>query len=284
MPSGEELNVYYSHYSYTKEVQIPKSTARSINATLKMLRRMAGKKNLIFLDFGCGQGDVVLIARDLGFSAYGFEVSKAAVERCSERGVPLLSLSQIENMKFDVVTAYEVVEHLARPSETLLLLSDILCNEGILYLTTPNSNSLSNRRGRLSSLLYPEHLTLFSKHAISIFAPRYGFSVVDVKTEGLKSQFLLSLRDSVSDFPKDHRVELGENCYSEKFFVKPRCGTSARIESWHIVNVGSMFKESAFYILLGSKKLINFILTLLDVGETLKVTLRKVNTSRCAVE
>jgi SAM-dependent methyltransferase len=274
-PTNEVLSSYYADYSYSHLVNLPPAVRRSIMITLNSLRELVPGTSPILLDYGCGQGDVVLIARELGFEAYGFEVSESALRICSDRGVPLLNLNELRNKRFNVVTAFEVIEHLPYPGDFFSLTSEILCRDGLLYFTTPNADSLSNMRGQMGSLLYPEHLCLFSKRSVSIATPYYGFYVWSMKTEGFKSTILLRIRDMAFLREADHKNNFWkrQNAVMVPSNMIDVHSDGYRPKITHFI----IFKcqDAILSLLLLFKAIVNIILDWFGVGETLKVTLKK---------
>lgn len=272
LASDELLKRYYSRYSYSKIVFLPLGVKYSIVQTLSYLKKHVKHPAPKMLDYGCGQGDTVLIAREIGFDAYGFELSEAAIELCRKRGVPMLTESEIVAKRFNVITAFEVIEHLPLPAEFLRLSSERLYDDGLLYLTTPNLHSISNKLGKYSSLVFPEHLSLFSNKSFSVAAPLYNFSVKNIRTEGLKSSILLRLRDIICDsrYEQTACLNKSDSCihkHSEVWSASIRQSISSRFTR--------VVKVLTFILLYGSKKIVNEILNLFGLGETLKVTLRK---------
>jgi ubiquinone/menaquinone biosynthesis C-methylase UbiE len=77
---------------------------------------------------------------------------------------------------FDVVLCTEVLEHVARPIETLQELGRILAPKGRLFLTAPLSSGLHQQ---------PYHYYGgFSPHFYKKFLPEFGFDTVDILPTG----------------------------------------------------------------------------------------------------
>jgi SAM-dependent methyltransferase len=130
-------------------------------------------------------------ARDRGWEAQGTEFERRAVEIVRAKG---LSCAQaptgpetFEPGSFDVVTAFEVVEHVGDPRAEATAIAAALRPGGLLYLTTPNFDSLSRRllRGRWSVVSFPEHLSYFTPTTLRSWLARAGFEPVAVTTTGV---------------------------------------------------------------------------------------------------
>lgn len=105
------------------------------------------------LDVGCAHGYVVELLRELGYEAYGIEVSRI-VERAGNRDALMLSSwthLSFRSEIFDLVTSFDVIEHLPDHKSAFMALREafrVLRGGGILILMTPRKclvNILSDR-------------------------------------------------------------------------------------------------------------------------------------------
>lgn len=134
------------------------------------------------LDFGCYTGG--LLAR-LPYTCerYGVEVNRAAAAVASnEVGTRIWStIDEIpSDLRFDVVIATDVVEHMMNPSEIVDKLAALLANDGILIITTGDAdNYLWNRFGaNWWYCFFPEHVTFLSKAWFDHLAQENGLSIL----------------------------------------------------------------------------------------------------------
>jgi SAM-dependent methyltransferase len=102
------------------------------------------------LDIGAAGGYLVKLASERGFDAQGVEISEHAVEIAQsvipgkvQRGT--LDKLQLEPSCLDVITLFDVLEHLAEPREALQRLSGWLKPGGVIAVTIPDVDSLSAR-------------------------------------------------------------------------------------------------------------------------------------------
>lgn len=97
------------------------------------------------LDIGCGEGVLLEEAKSLGFDVTGVDYSEYAVEVCHKKNLNAICLD-IEsqelpfNEEFDIVIAAEIIEHLFDYYRFLASVNNCLKEEGLLFLTTPNSS------------------------------------------------------------------------------------------------------------------------------------------------
>jgi 2-polyprenyl-3-methyl-5-hydroxy-6-metoxy-1,4-benzoquinol methylase len=151
------------------------------------LKRYAHSGRL--LDVGCATGYFLNAAR-LDFETQGIELSEWAALYARERlrldvvnaGLDEASLPAEH---FDVVTLNDVIEHFTDPRAALLRIQGLLRPGGLLYLVTPNIESLSARilRGRWWGLR-PAHVFYFSPATLTALLRETGFEVELVKSYG----------------------------------------------------------------------------------------------------
>jgi SAM-dependent methyltransferase len=112
---------------------------------------------LKILDIGCAAGGTLAYLGAWG-EAWGLDIAPEAVELCRTWGLPPdhLILGSAEGMpffhdrQFDLITAVEILEHLAAPEKALQEIYRILKPNGLLILTVPADQKLwSDRDVRL---------------------------------------------------------------------------------------------------------------------------------------
>jgi SAM-dependent methyltransferase len=156
---------------------------RYILRTLK--RHTAGLK---LLDVGAGNGYFVYLARsEFGLRADGLEISAAEADYARDTfGLELLrgDLS-IVTEKYDVVTSFNVLEHVKQPATLLTEMAERLAPGGLLVLTTPNPSCIHRRLRGLdhwSMVCPPHHINLFTRAALQEMLSRMGFEVLEYST------------------------------------------------------------------------------------------------------
>ncbi len=97
------------------------------------------------LDLGCGEGYGLALLAAVAESAVGVEVDPAAVEhsRSAYKGVDVRQgtvhdLSDFANDAFDVVTCFEVIEHVDRQEVVIEQADRVLADDGVFVISTPN--------------------------------------------------------------------------------------------------------------------------------------------------
>ena len=189
VPSSKELNDCYSIYSYSTLRPVSKETINSFNKLLDYFEKYRDTGNI--LDIGCGQGDFLFEARKRNWNVYGSEYSQAATDLCEKRGIKMykghLTKNIFDNIKFDVISSFEVIEHINNPNDFMSLINHKLQENGLVYCTTPNFNSLLRNfeKDKFMMIAYPEHISFYTKHSIKYLGMKNNFKSLKVKTTGL---------------------------------------------------------------------------------------------------
>ena len=98
------------------------------------------------LDVGCGTGAFLEAARRRGWKIAGTEISPEAARAASRLlGVEVfcgeLASARLESDRFDLVTLWHVLEHVADPSATLSECARVLSPGGVMVVAVPNVES-----------------------------------------------------------------------------------------------------------------------------------------------
>jgi SAM-dependent methyltransferase len=140
------------------------------------------------LDLGCGNGDFLKLALEAGWDVYGVEISDSCRREAERRaGVQVYSSPHCISEKrefFDVITMWEVIEHLPHPDRVLGEVLPLLRVGGLLAMTTPNTRNLTALRSpaRWAEYKPPEHLLYFNFETIHRYlSGRFNLQVVEVK-------------------------------------------------------------------------------------------------------
>ncbi|MEO7952640.1 MAG: class I SAM-dependent methyltransferase [Polaromonas sp.] len=130
------------------------------------LRQLAELPRGVLIDVGCGNGDTVKLAAQLGWQALGIELDVAAVSAAQARGLNVIEGSyealSSHAGQADCLICSHVIEHVHQPLELLRLLLAALKPKGVLLLSAPNAAShLCDRYGEnWRGLEAPRHLAI----------------------------------------------------------------------------------------------------------------------------
>lgn len=244
IPTVEELNDYYKVYAYSGELNISPVTIKSYHTLLDEFEKYRKTNKLI--DVGCGAGYFLEEAKKRGWDVYGTEYSEKAVEVCSKKDINIkkgkLNASEFSGVEFDIVTSFEVLEHINNPNEEIEEFKKLLRKGGLFYCTTPNFNSIMRYvlKEKYNVITYPEHLSYYTKKTLSRLLINNGFKRVKFLSTGI----------SIDRFNKSR----GKITSSDKPSVDQRIRENIK-RKWY----------------LGiAKKIVNYLLTLTNTGLTLK--------------
>jgi 2-polyprenyl-3-methyl-5-hydroxy-6-metoxy-1,4-benzoquinol methylase len=153
-PAGEDTR-YINVSGYFEDVMIvTDERQRQAGGTLaRTAERLLGRRGR-FLDVGCGRGEVVWAARECGWDTEGCDLSENFVRYAREVNGVNAHAATLEQMNyadssFDVVTMVEVIEHLYDPAETVRELRRVVRPGGLVYISTPNEESIYQSLGNL---------------------------------------------------------------------------------------------------------------------------------------
>jgi 2-polyprenyl-3-methyl-5-hydroxy-6-metoxy-1,4-benzoquinol methylase len=151
------------------------------------------------LDVGCHIGVMVEIAQARGWEAWGVEPSVWASEQARARGLHVitgtLDQAQLPENYFDVVTMWDVIEHLTDPASEIRQVYRVLKPGGIFAIHTIDIESLFARLlGPRWPWLMEMHLYYFSPRTLSKMLTRNGFQVIRFSAQGryLRLGYLVS--------------------------------------------------------------------------------------------
>ena len=178
---------------------------------------------------GCGSGEFLdLLKKHLPqIEAAGFEINPTAAQQARVKGHKVYEgnfqefIHSTEN-RFDVITLFQVLEHLEDPGKYLQQLSILLSANGVIILAVPNAEGpLRFFRDSLTEIP-PHHISRWCESAFKIGMPHFGYFVDKIAYEPLPDylwdQYLPVLwntgiwpaqicRDIESSLPIDQRMD-----------------------------------------------------------------------------
>ena len=151
------------------------------------------------LDVGCSAG-IFLSQLNSSYIKFGVEPSQKAVHE-AKKNVPegnffncVLKDAPLKSASFDVITMWDVIEHLESPSRALLDLNSLLTEDGYLILVTPNiSGIMSLLMKKKWPHLIRGHLYYYTPKTIRRALNLAGFDVLSIKgyTRYFKISYIL---------------------------------------------------------------------------------------------
>lgn len=144
------------------------------------------------LDVGCALGFNMDVAAERGWQVHGLDVSGYAVDYVRDRfGYEThhdgLLDADLPQQAFDLVTMYDVIEHVPDPMGYLERVHEVLRPGGIFEVATPDVGSFPARltgKRWIGYKLSDEHVYYFSVHSLSSMLQAAGFDVLHVRHIG----------------------------------------------------------------------------------------------------
>jgi len=156
---------------------------------LQFIKTITNKKKL--LDLGSGTGDFLKVAKDMGYKASGNDISDHAVKQLKMNGIKtypgIISNKTLPKKSFEIITAWDVIEHLPNIQNAVKAISDALVPGGYFILTTPNTNSIDAKilgKNWYGYKKIPEHLLYFNEKSIEYIFKRNNLDIVVIRNWG----------------------------------------------------------------------------------------------------
>ncbi len=132
------------------------------------------------LDVGCGTGEFLAAAGAAGYEIAGFDFDAEAVQSAKQRfGLEEVFTGDLRELKqtgrFDVVTAFEVLEHSPAPKEFLEAAAAAVKPDGYLVLSVPNRERWP--RFRYDWDFPPNHVTQWNRTSLTCLLEKNGFQI-----------------------------------------------------------------------------------------------------------
>ena len=199
-PKPKILEKFYSEsksseYWFNKFF-LPKMKARTnqiikprVNFIVKNFKKYRNKK---VLDIGAGVGTFLteLKLKWPQIHLHALEPSKSMANQCQEKNITVykstIEQANFKKNNFDMITCFELFEHLYDPKLFLKKVYKILNKNGIFYFTTLNGLGFDIQMlGKFSNSIYPPyHINFFNPRSIEVLLKKIGFKIILIDTPG----------------------------------------------------------------------------------------------------
>jgi len=147
---------------------------------IKYLRRIIENREV--LDFGCGNGGFMLRAKEIVSSIEGIEVERRLEEHFQKYGLRVYKHIDEIDKKYDIITAFHVIEHMKNPIELIKKLVERLKNNGMIIIEVPNADDALLTLYKCKAFTYWScHLFLFNNNTIKLLVEKAGLKLLYVK-------------------------------------------------------------------------------------------------------
>lgn len=201
VPTPTEIILHCSKAAYNDPAQSTEIASGKDAFLRRILLRLADwTAHGPLLDFGCSFGEFLVLAREAGWVASGFDPYSLAVERASQKGFDVrcgweLGEVGFPEKHFSAITAIDSFCFAWHPSEMLQLFHRLLQPGGVLAMRLTNkrvvlglaralSRSGPDRDERLSRLLQGQFHSIAIESLVSILRGM-GFDRIEVDSQAM---------------------------------------------------------------------------------------------------
>ena len=146
----------------------------------KFIKWMALQPHSRVLDIGCGTGEVVAALRKQGHEAYGVDFGKRAIASAKKHFGDFYFCQSLDDffkkaelLNLDVISFFEVIEHLEKPQFLVASAKCLLKDGGRIVLSTPSRDRWCPNFNEWD--FPPHHLTRWNLIALDNLFLRFGF-------------------------------------------------------------------------------------------------------------
>jgi len=187
-PKPEEMHLHYTE-AYHKLI----SSAGGPNPS----HRWRDRKTLLerykqsgsLLDMGCSSGTFLECMRSEAWKLYGIEMSPEEARTAEARTGAQVFVGDVPDApfapeSFDVITCFDVLEHMYDPRRVVAKVREWLKPGGLFYVQVPNIDSAERRvfESYWHGLELPRHLFHYSPPSLEFLAKSAGLTVVSLET------------------------------------------------------------------------------------------------------
>lgn len=192
MPNNDELADLYT-VEYFKEPE-PGQTDGQPRAYAWVLDNLPEPRKGLFVDMGCGDGELLLLAADRGYEVVGLDVDQASVEAVRiATGCPAVTFDELPSFVNQAAAVHlgDVLEHVADPELLVREAISLLRPGGLLLVQGPLEANRSPFNVVLAVVAIckrsvptsdpPHHVHLVSPRGQECFFRRLGFETLDYR-------------------------------------------------------------------------------------------------------
>jgi 2-polyprenyl-3-methyl-5-hydroxy-6-metoxy-1,4-benzoquinol methylase len=241
-PSPSLLETYYltsENYVYWNKHIFPASESarreklfRPRATRVAEICRRYGVATRTLLEVGAGFGTFCEEMRRIGAfeQVIAVEPNPGLAESCRRRGIDVIEKPiehvALEQGHVDVITSFEVIEHLFCPRDCVEQCARLLQPGGMFIATCPNVQGFDIVVLReLSASIDIEHLNYFHPESLSLLVRSSGFDVLEVQTPGKLDAELVRKKALAGEF------DLGDQRFLKQILI----------DKWE--QVGEAFQE-----------------------------------------
>lgn len=176
----------YSKGSDENFVGQVKEREKTFKKSMRLIEKYIEKKGRL-LDVGTAGGSFLAVAKKKGWQVEGIEPNKWLCKWCKKHYAINIRCGTLETISFkkqsfDLVTLWDVLEHIPYPANSLINLNRLLKKNGYIVVNYPDiDSSIAKLMGRRWIFLLTVHLWYFTPKTITKLLEKCGFKVIKIK-------------------------------------------------------------------------------------------------------
>ena len=242
---------YGPHKSHLDKAGKPEKMSKSkLEKSLPKPLLQKLNKDSCVLDVGCGSGKFLNeIKSNFGCKVHGLDISEHAAKTTKDNyGIDVfvgtVIAAPFPPNNFDVVTAWQYLEHIHNPLESLRMFHRLLKPGGLCVISTPNFDSFNAKifKDKWFGLECPRHLCIYTPQTINKLLQQAGFSLMAISHDKSSKNLINSLQYYFYDnnYSPQHRDKV-----KKTFMIKAVTSPLSRISA--------LFKKSDNMIVIAKK-------------------------------
>ncbi|MFC1495135.1 class I SAM-dependent methyltransferase [Thermodesulfobacteriota bacterium] len=212
------LNKELTHHLYSQVIDTKKALSfrsqkvktwqLSIIYLLFSMLDKQSEKQVAFLDFGCGYGEILHIASACGAVAFGVEIEPGRINSLHKQGFFVEdSIDKlVTHAPFDLVYCKDVLEHVFNPDQVIKAIASVTKPGGFGFFDVPNYSAymiekiqkdFRDGKGLPDKDVNPwEHVNYFSENLFRNMLERHGFNVIAPNSALIRPVVIKNITDS----------------------------------------------------------------------------------------
>lgn len=149
------------------------------------------------LDVGCGPGEFLAECRKKGFCVWGVDIAERNIQEAKRRyAITTITRGTLRDFivahpekKFDIISFFEIIEHLHDPVAFFEDIKRVLKPGGRIVMSVPNVDRFGGPAEKEETP--PNHLFRWRERALRQFLSRMGFKDIQIALQPVSSEFFL---------------------------------------------------------------------------------------------
>ena len=186
--TDEALTQYYTNNQVEQGVVVADDTSFYANLYNKGLASVENTTSVgNILDIGCSAGIFLDIAKGKGWKTYGLELNKIEFSVSKGKGHKVqneLLENALFDEKFNVISLWDVFEHIKDGDSALKLMKDLLTDNGVIFLQIPSSDALAAKIMQKKCNMFDglEHTNLYGVESLTKLVESNGLKILDIQS------------------------------------------------------------------------------------------------------